>query len=82
MIESLEQRSLLATVNLGPVVPLAEGFGYGSTIAGLGKAMDLTAPDLYTNVLFTNSSTGDPEIYLAPLDGGERFHEARVSLAQ
>lgn len=42
MFESLEQRTVFATVNLGPSIRISEGFGYGSTIAGLGSAMDTT----------------------------------------
>lgn len=45
MFESLEQRTVFATavlptVNLGQPIKISEGFGYGSTIAGLGSAID------------------------------------------
>jgi uncharacterized repeat protein (TIGR01451 family) len=54
-LESLEPRSLMAVVSLGEVVPLAEGFGYGSTIAGLGKAIDLSTPNHFVSVRFNNA---------------------------
>lgn len=48
--ESLEQRTVFAVgdplfVNLGQPVTISEGFGYGSTIAGLGSAIDATQND-------------------------------------
>ncbi|MFN7732267.1 MAG: LamG domain-containing protein, partial [Pirellula sp.] len=47
LFESLEQRTVFATavlptVNLGQPITISEGFGYGSTIAGLGSAIDPT----------------------------------------
>jgi uncharacterized repeat protein (TIGR01451 family) len=36
---------VLATVSLSPLATVAEGFGYGSTIAGLGGAMDTSFPN-------------------------------------
>lgn len=47
MFESLEQRTVFATeflptVSLGSPIRISEGFGYGSTIAGLGSAIDTT----------------------------------------
>ena len=56
-MEQLETRAVMATVSLGDVVPLAEGFGFGSTIAGLGRAFDATTPDQFTLISFKNNGS-------------------------
>ncbi|MFO0903855.1 MAG: LamG-like jellyroll fold domain-containing protein [Pirellulales bacterium] len=75
-VEQLEARALMAVVSLGEVVPLAEGFGYGSTIAGLGKAMDLGGTDQFGQARFKSNSqaiadsgTFSMETWLYPKSG-------------
>ncbi len=43
----------IPTVSLGAVMNLAEGFGYGSTIAGLGQAVDTTQGSTIEGTLTT-----------------------------